>query len=149
MNRFYELIEGNGNLKSKKINPRQNGAKYSLVFDTNEDYTHGILREEHLQAIKQFTLYAHENPRTNGLASERIAFVLPKDFAYGFRGPTDKIWGLWEADSDTLSFELSKRLGSLLEYYDSKLDVIYDDEVDFSELGYQRILFWNGTNLGE
>jgi hypothetical protein len=41
----------------------ENGAKYTLVFDTNENYTLGILKEEHLQSIKDFTQYAHSNPR--------------------------------------------------------------------------------------
>jgi len=123
----------------------ENGAKYILIFDTNENYTHGVLGEEHFQAIKDFTRYAHENPRTNGSTRERTAFVLPKDFGYGFRGPTDRIWGLWEADSDPLAYQFSVRLGSILQYYGNKLDVIYDDGVNYNALGYDRLIFWNGT----
>ena len=122
----------------------ENGAKYILVFDTNENYTHGILREEHLQAIKDFTQYAHSNPRKNSTVNERTAFVLPKDYGYGFRGPEDRIWGVFP--SDATSYALSVKLGDMLETYGDKLDVIYD-EVDYSALEYERIVFWNGTIL--
>ncbi len=141
-------LESGEELYDDMVFAYRTGAKYIIIFDTNENYTHGILGEEHFQAIKEFTQYAHKNPRTKSLVSEQTAFVLPKDFAFGFRGPTDRIWGLWEANSDPLAFALSERLGSLLESYGNSLDVIYDDEVDFSKLGYREILFWNGTILG-
>ena len=123
----------------------ENGAKYIVLFDTNNNYTHGTLTEEHLQALKQFTEYAHKNPRNNEPTSEKTAFVLPKDFAYGFRGPADKIWGLWEADA--FSYDMSVQLGNLLQQYGNNLDIIYDDEVDYSSLGYGKYMFWNGTVL--
>ncbi|HEX9262613.1 MAG TPA: hypothetical protein VF893_08825 [Candidatus Bathyarchaeia archaeon] len=124
----------------------ESGAKYIIIFDTNKNYTHGTLAEEHLQAMRQFTEYAHEYPRKTLPINERTAFVLPKDYGYGFRGPTDKIWGLWE--SDAFSYEMSVQLGSLLEQYGNKLDVIYDDEVDYNSLTYGKFIFWNGTILG-
>lgn len=141
-------LESGEELYEDMVLAYENGAKYILIFDTNEDYTHGVLTEAHLQAIKQFTRYAHENPRTNGSISERTAFVLPKDFAYGFRGPEDKIWGLWEASEDTSAFDISFQLGNLLEQHDNKLDVIYDDEVDYYRLSYSQYIFWNGTIVG-
>lgn len=124
----------------------ENGAKYIVIFDTNKNYTHGTLTEGHILALKKFTEYAHKYPRTSEPTSERAAFVLPKDFAYGFRGPTDKIWGLWEADN--FSYSMSVHLGSLLRQYDNKLDVIYDDEVDYYRLGYGTFIFWNATIIG-
>ena len=69
-----------------------NGAKYILIFDSNKAYTNGILDDEHLDALQQFWTYVKENPRTNGLQNKRVAYVLPADYAYGFRGPDDKIW---------------------------------------------------------
>lgn len=127
------------------VSAYDNGAKYILIFDTNENYTHGVLSEEHLRAIENFTEYAHNNPRRFGQVNERTAFVLPKDYGYGFRGLEDKIWGLWE--NDAFSYELSVKLGNLLEEYGDRLDVIYDDEVDYDQLGYNQIIFWNGTIL--
>lgn len=123
----------------------ENGAKYIMIFDTNKNYTHSTITMEHLQALKQFTEYAHKNPRNSEQTSERTAFVLPKDFAYGFRGPVDKIWGLWEADA--FSYDISLQLGNLLQQYGNNLDIIYDDEVDYSSLGHGKFIFWNGTVL--
>lgn len=71
-----------------------------------------------------------------------VAFVLPKDYGYGFRGPDDKIWGLWEAD--TFSFKISYRLGSLLEEYGTDLDIIYENNLKLDDF-YREYVFWNGT----
>jgi hypothetical protein len=121
-----------------------NGAKYILVFDSNENYTEGVLEEEHLEALEQFSNYTKNNPRTNGATSERVAYVLPTGYAYGFRGPNDKIWGIWEADPE--SYPISKNLGKLLEDYDSKLDVIYEDGVgSIGSTEYNRLFFFNET----
>ena len=138
-------LESGEELFKDMVSAYDNGAKYILIFDTNENYTNGVLMEEHVQAIKQFTQYAHANPRKFGRVSERTVFVLPKDYGYGFRGPEDKIWGLWE--NDAFSYELSVKLGVFLEEYGNKMDVIYDDDVDYDRLGYDKVIFWNGTTL--
>jgi hypothetical protein len=120
------------------------GAKYILVFDTNENYTEGILKQEHLDALKQFWNYTKNNPRENGAASERIAYVLPKSFAYGFRGPNDKIWGFWEANQQ--SYDISVQLGKLLDDYENRLDIIYEDGLNsVDSTAYSKVIFWNGT----
>ena len=121
----------------------ENGAKYILVFDSDEDYTQSILGEEHLDAMERFWQYTKDHPRPSNLLDCRIAFVLPKDWAYGFRGPNDKIWGLWE--SDELVSTISEDLGVLLDEYGSKLDVIYDDGLTLDNT-YKEYIFWNGTS---
>jgi hypothetical protein len=120
----------------------ENGAKYILVFDSNKEYTGGILKEEHFEALKSFWNYTKENPRKIATTSKRVAFVLPKDFGYGFRGPDDKIWGLWEADN--LSLEISTDLGFYLEEHKNKLDIIYYDGIETPN-SYNKYIFWNGT----
>ena len=135
-------IESGAELYKDMILAYNNGAKYILVFDTNKNYTQGILKDEHLEALRQFWNYTKKNPRTTQALSERIAFVLPKYYGYGFRGPNDKIWGFWEADA--LSLEISHHLGSFLEEYGTNLDIIYDDDIKYSEL-YSKYIFWNGT----
>jgi hypothetical protein len=76
------------------------------------------------------------------LLDGRVAFVLPKDWAYGFRGPDDKIWGLWEGDE--LVSSISEYVGVLLDEYGSKLDIIYDDGLELDRT-YKEYIFWNGT----
>jgi hypothetical protein len=46
---------------------------------------------------------------------------------------------------DAFSYDISTQLGNLLQEYGNSLDIIYDDEVDYSSLGYEKFIFWNGT----
>lgn len=127
----------------------KNGAKYILVFDADENYTRNILEPEHLDALKRFWQYATDNPRAADPTSDKVAYVLPKGYGYGFRGPDDKIWGLWEADD--FSLKISTEVGSLIRRYQisrfqNRLDMIYDDGLETNSLyGYSKIIFWNGT----
>ena len=121
----------------------KNGAKYALVFDSDENYAQSTLSQEHLDALERFWQYTKEHPRPADLLDGRVAFVLPRDYGYGFRGPEDKIWGLWE--NDELSSKISEDLGILLEGYGSKLDVIYNDGLKLDDT-YKQYFFWNGTS---
>jgi hypothetical protein len=125
----------------------QNGAKYIVVFDYAKDHatnsTHGILQQGHLDALKQFWQYIKEHPRTNYTADDRVAYVLPKDYGYGFRGPNDKIWGLWEADSR--SSKIWNDVSALVEQYKPIMDIIYGDDLQSSTFQYSKLIFWNGT----
>jgi hypothetical protein len=137
-------IESAEDLYNDLVLAYENGAKYIVVFDSNKNYTQGILKEEHLTALKQFWQYTQSNPRENDSISDRAAYVLPKDYAYGFRGPTDRIWGLWEADNQ--SEQICTTLGNLLEKYGSKLDIIYDEGLEPDNThGYNKLYFWNST----
>ena len=137
-------IESGEELYNDLVLAYENGAEYILVFDSNEEYTEGILKNEHLNALRQFWDYIKNNPRDVDLQNDRVAYVLPTDYGYGFRGPEDKIWGLWEADA--FSHELCVNLNSFLEQYGTRLDIIYDDglETDNTRM-YSKLVFWNGT----
>jgi len=139
-------IESGAELYNDLVYAYDNGAKYILVFDTNENYTQGILEEEHLEALEQFWQYIQDNPRTSVDLSERVAYVLPKDYGYGFRGPTDRIWGLWEADE--FSLKISTNLGAMLDEHGTKMDIIYEDGLESNNVyNYRKFIFWNGTVL--
>ena len=137
-------IESGKELYNDMILAYNNGANYILVFDSNNDYTQEILKEEHLEALKKFWNYASYNPPTSDALSDRVAYVLPKDYAYGFRGPNDKIWGIWQAD--TLTSTICTNLGNLMGQYGTKLDIIYDDKTAPNNTSvYNKFIFWNGT----
>jgi hypothetical protein len=140
-------LESGGQLLSDMKLAYDNGAKYILVFDSNTNWTEGILQPQHLQAMQQFWQYIQSNPRLSVSPSRRTAFVLPNDYAYGFRGPNDKIWGLWQADNFTV--QLCVNLYNVLQQYGSKLDIIYDDPAfpRYTSV-YGRLIFWNGTIIG-
>jgi hypothetical protein len=141
-------LESDKELYNDLVLAYENGAKYILVFDTNANYTHSILLhdKDRLNALKRFWRYATDNPRPSDPPTDRVAYVLPKDYGYGFRGPNDKIWGLWEADEYNNSLKISTEVGALLDEYQNRLDIIYDDGLATnSSYGYSRLIFWNGT----
>ena len=101
------------------------GAKYVVVFDYPKVSQYGILTEEHLDAMKRFWRYIHANPRRpeiDSLTSTQTAYVLPRDYGWGFRGVEDKVWGLWV---DELSIKIGKDLNYLLHTHHISLDIIY------------------------
>jgi hypothetical protein len=124
----------------------ENGAKYILVFDGDENYTQSILGEEHLDAMKKFWQYTRDHPRPTDLLNGRVAFVLPKDYGYGFRGPNDKVWGFFEADN--LTGQICVDVNELLLQFGTRLDIVYDDELLFNSPAierYSEIFMWNET----
>jgi hypothetical protein len=124
----------------------QNGAKYFVVFDYAKDAvtnaTYGILQPEHLQTMQQFWDYVKHNPRP-AETSPRAAYVLPVDYAYGFRGPADSVWGLW--GPDTLSSKVWNDANVLLSQYGNGLDIVYEDALQSYTYNYSRLIYWNGT----
>jgi hypothetical protein len=126
----------------------ENGAKYFMVFDYAKDpatnVTYGILQPEHLEAMQKFWEYVKHNPRPDD-TSERVTYVLPSDYAYGFRGPNDSIWGLWGPDD--LSSKVWNDVNALVEQHGNALDVIYEDALQNHALPYYKAVFWNGTIL--
>jgi hypothetical protein len=137
-------IESGEELYNDLVLAYQNGAKYITIFDSNKNYTQGILKEKHLAALKQFWEYMQNNPRETSPTSDRVAYVLPKDYGYGFRGPNDRIWGLWEADS--ITNQICTTLGNLMEEYGPRLDIIYDEGLEQGNTyGYIKLFFWNSN----
>lgn len=135
-------IESGEELYKDLILAYDNGAKYILIFDGNEGWTQGILQPEHLEALQRFWDYVQSNPRKSNPVSERTAYVLPSDYGFGFRGPQDHIWGLWEAGD--LSHNISISVASLLDEYGEKLDIIYEDGLQSGKsYGYNQLIYWD------
>ena len=130
----------------------ENGAKYILVFDYAKDeetgQTYGILQGEHLEALKQFWKYVKANPRPSNPVDERVAYVLPPDFGYGFRGPDDSIWGLWQ--NSTLSNKIWKDVTTYSQQYGQKFDIIYADTPNFDNCAYySKLIYWNDNSANK
>lgn len=129
----------------------QQGANYIVVFDAppnNSTATtpYGILTNDHLNAMKDFWNYARTNPQP-AQNSVQTAYVLPLDYGYGFRGPNEPLWGLFPADS--LTQTILNDTYSLLNQYNSKLDIIYEAKTNGipANLTYPTLIFWNGTTI--
>ena len=73
-----------------------------------------------------------------------VAYVLPADYGFGFRNPTDTIWGLFPAD--TLSTKVWSDVQILAGRYSSFFDIVYDETLYRQDFGrYNELFFWNQT----
>ena len=121
----------------------ETGAKYIVVFDyypeNPEGNPYGSLLGDHFDAMEQFWAHVHEHPEDYGKTKGQVAFVLPKDYGWGMRWPTDSIWGLWPANN--LSPVIWEKMNTLIEKYGLKLDILYDDpRINLTE--YSKVYYW-------
>jgi hypothetical protein len=140
------LMESGDELYYDMVLAYLSGAKYIVVFNyPNLVSPYGLLTDEHFDAMQRFWDYVNSCPRNQiyGSSSKRIAYVLPKDYGWGFRGAEDKVWGLW---TDSLSTQIGTDLNYLLDTQHIGLDIIYDDPKYYNALdNYSKLIFWNGT----
>jgi hypothetical protein len=141
-------LENGTQLYSDMVLAWQSGARYIVVFDGNSTASgqSGVLKQEHLDAMKRFWNKANAGPKHDEFPAD-VAYVLPTDYGYGFRGPEDKIWGLWA--SDPLSTSIWNDTSALLTKYAGKIDIIYQDKTRNApvDLPYRTLIFWNGTTI--
>jgi hypothetical protein len=141
-------IEPAPQLYQDMVTAYENGARYILVFDSPGNNTpttdYGILEKPHLDSMRKFWEYIGSAPTVAEYPAD-VAFVLPKDYGYGLRGPNDTIWGLWKADA--LSSTIWDDANKLIAEYGQGLDIVYETEIaDVPiELPYKRLIFWNAT----
>ena len=147
-------MELGSDLYEDMISAYQNGAKYIIVFDSNEYWTENVLQQDHFDAMKQFWQFAQTNPRTTMPLSTRSVYVLPENYGDGFRSPDDTIWGLWRADfniaegSQNFTTNIKMSIATLLQMFGPKLDIVYpraDQTVE--SIGYENVFYWNDTAL--
>ena len=125
-----------------------NGAKYIIIFNSPDNQTattqYGTLQPQHFEAMQQFWNYIQQNPQRKPYTANQ-AYVLPKDYGFGFRSPDDKIWGLWEADN--LAPLIWNQTNNLIETHNLNLDIVYEKLINGKEvnLPYDKLIFWNGT----
>lgn len=120
------------------------GAKYAVVFSYPDVGEYGTLTEEHFAGLEQFWATLHSNPSRFGNNSAQIAYVVPSDYGFGFRNPTDTIWGLFPADN--LSAKIYSDVQTLTGEYGAKLNILYDGPDAAATLGnYSKVYFWNQT----
>jgi len=139
-------IESGTEMLQDMITAYRAGAKFLIIFNYPriKDNPYGILTEEHFTVMKTFWTQIHHFPRSAiGEVEGQVAFALPRDYGWGMRNPDDKIWGFWPPDD--LSPLIWDKMTKLIEGYNLRLDIIYDDaRFNFKEK-YSKIYFWNGT----
>ncbi len=143
----FPYLESGPDLYKDMVFAYDNGAKYIVIFDSDPKWTQDVLQPDQLTAMQQFWQYIKNHPRPISPVSDRSAYVLPQDYAYGFRSPTeDRIWGLWSNDSLTLAVSMS--MASLFQIFGKNLDIIYPSILYTPEsVGYKMVVYWNDTRL--
>jgi hypothetical protein len=121
------------------------GAKYAVVFSYPNTTEYGTLTGEHFDALQRFWDSIQNDEDSFGAESAEVAYVVPKDYGFGFRSAQDTIWGLFGADE--LSAKIWSDVNTLEGLYGSRFNVLYDDNLDYSAVNsaYSKVIFWNQT----
>ena len=120
------------------------GAKYAIVFSYPQIGTYGTLSKDHFEALEKFWATINDDPASLGKSTPQVAYVVPGDYGFGFRTPTDTIWGLFPADA--LSAKGYGDVNFLLAKYGANLDILHDGAQATAVLKcYDEIYFWNQT----
>ena len=126
------------------------GAKYAVVFSypniTGSNY--GTLTEQHFEALQTFWYNIHHNPASFPQTQATVAYVVPRDYGFGFRSATDGIWGLFPSNNDDTASKIwNDTTMTLLPRYGASLNIIYDDpNLNSSALNsYRQVYYWNQT----
>jgi hypothetical protein len=128
----------------------QNGAKYIVVFDSpgnNTELTqYGILTNQQLYSIQRFWNYEKMGNHPTEFPAEN-AYVLPKDYGFGFRMPSDYIWGQGLWGPDELTPKIWNDTNSLVIPNNLKFDITFETKFDDTPIipPYKNLIFWNGT----
>lgn len=157
----YPYLGSGQKILTEMVDAYKTGAKIIAIFNfpyTNsivdpfynidsgnkiEYYPFGTLKEEHFQALEQFwEEYVQQKPELWGSIKPEVALVLPKDYGWGMRSPSDRIW-YWSSDEQTQSIWDNYQF--LLTKYGLKLNIVYNDaNIGFSDK-YNELYFSNMT----
>lgn len=132
------------NIYNQMVAAYNAGAKYITIFDYpyNSTNPYGILTDDHFQELQQFWDQVVTKSAPNTVHAQ-AALVLPNDYGWGMRSPTDKIWGFWGPDSK--SPLIWNNTQTLLNKYGLRLDIVYADSAFPIQGNYSKIYYWNQT----
>jgi hypothetical protein len=138
-------IESGNDLYNDLVLAYNAGAKYAVVFSYPRLGPYGILTQQHFDAIQNFWKYANSHWGSYGSSKAEVAYVVPKDYGFGFRSADDTIWGLFNADS--LSPKIWSDTVKLESLYGNRFNIIYDDNLNYTKINkvYDKVIFWNQT----
>jgi hypothetical protein len=137
-------LDTGANVYNQMLMAYNSGAKYITIFDYPYNLTgnpYGVLTNEHFQALQKF--WNQISQQAPNSAHAEAALVLPYDYGFGMRSPTDKIWGFWGPDDK--SPIIWNATQTLLGKYGLGLDIIYDDPAYPVEGNYSKVYYWNQT----
>ncbi len=141
----FPYMESPSDLYQDMVTAYDAGAKYVLVFNYPQENQYGVLNEQHFDKMKAFWQYAAETPQNGSSNKKKVAYVIPDNYGFGFRGTTEKIWGLWEPDE--LTPLIWDEANALVEKYGPNFDIIVGSPFTqvFGRFHYDKLIRWNST----
>ncbi|HYA78550.1 MAG TPA: hypothetical protein VEF91_07535, partial [Verrucomicrobiae bacterium] len=133
------------------------GATYAVIFSYPDISIYGTVTQQQLDALQKFWNEIHNNSGSFEPSTPEEAYVIPEYYGFGFRGPSDTIWGLFPADSispkiwdDTqilLYGTVEPYEMPLQYYYSGNLNIIYDNLTVIAATikNYAKVFYWNQT----
>ena len=121
------------------------GAKYAIIFSYPNTTDYGTLAPEHFEALQNFWSNLHSYPDSFTPIKVEAAYIIPKDYGFGYRSQADTIWGLFP--NDTLSSKIYNDAIILESQFDSHFNIIYDEPHLIAPTlnNYKQIYYWNNT----
>ncbi len=138
-------LDSGKEIYNQMVTAYETGAKYITVFNYPQlsDNPYGVMRDEHFEALRQFWNDAVNHKISHNSIVANTAFILPNNYGWGMRNPTDRIWGFWGPDEKSpLIWEQSRRL---LAQYGLSLDIVYDDPNFSVAEKYRQVYWWNSS----
>ncbi len=135
------------NIYNQMMTSYRAGAKYIAIFNYpyEDSNPYGVLTEAHFADMQRFWQDITVG-NVWSLDSHRAVLVLPENFGWGMRNPTDTIWGFWLTDNRTT--EVAVATCTLLERYGTSLDIIYEDPAyPVANVSYSEVYWWNQTGI--
>ncbi len=147
--KYYEApyLDSGTQIYSQMLTSYEAGAKYIAVFDYpyNGTNPYGALTSTQFAAIQNFWNDIHQKQFPN-LSGKGAVLVLPQNYGWGMRNPNDTIWGFWPPDGKTV--QVATAMSILLSRYGVSLDIVYyDPQFPVANMGYQRVYYWNQTDI--
>ncbi len=141
----FPYMESPSDLYQDMVTAYDAGAKYVLVFNYPQENQNGVLSEQHFDKMKAFWQYAAETPQNGSSNKEKVAYVIPDNYGFGFRGVTEKIWGLWEPDE--LTPLIWNEANALVDMYGPNFDIIVGSPFTqvFGRFHYDKLIQWNSA----
>lgn len=111
------------------------GAKYFVIFE------YETMSDEHFKVLENFWKYVKLNPNRHGVYRGDIAYLVPKNFGFGFRAYNDTIWGLWR---NGLTDKIWNDVVKIVKKYGCRLDIIYEGGIVMNTHSkYNQVFRWN------
>ncbi len=142
------FLDTGGQIYDQMLMAYQAGAKYIAIFNYAKDdkgNTAAAMTDEHYLALERFWNDMHTEKFAD-LSKPEAVLVLPHNYGWGMRNPTDTIWGFWPPDDR--SVQVGTVMSHLLAKYGASLDIVYEDSMyPISKVDYQHVYYWNTTNV--